>query len=236
MPSFCATCNKAGATSVCSGCKCIYYCNRGCQRKHWKKHKQMCLKDGPTKKKRRLETVTTNLFMHQEDIHQFDTICKTLQQSTLIIHFQLPSRINKEIAEFACGEIRECDNTDCSSDQEIFLLLSQISDPSLYHKNDLLFDNNAKQHFDEDFCLIYCKQCKEERPHRCSRCDSISFEHHWHQCNRCTTSICEYCGDGCVNPICNKTYCMGGDTNSFTSGCGERFLSDYTCSNCEEQY
>eukprot|EP01083_Nonionella_stella_P292540 994902_1 len=47
MPSFCATCNNADATSVCSACKCTYYCNSYCQRKDWKQHKQMCqmLKD-----------------------------------------------------------------------------------------------------------------------------------------------------------------------------------------------
>eukprot|EP01083_Nonionella_stella_P268458 907549_1 len=42
MPSACATCNTPNAKSVCSRCKCMYYCNVVCQRKDWMKHKKVC--------------------------------------------------------------------------------------------------------------------------------------------------------------------------------------------------
>lgn len=42
MPALCATCSKADAASMCGGCKCTYYCNAICQRKHWKQHKKLC--------------------------------------------------------------------------------------------------------------------------------------------------------------------------------------------------
>jgi TPR repeat protein len=31
-----------GSLSLCKGCRCIYYCNRECQKAHWKEHKAIC--------------------------------------------------------------------------------------------------------------------------------------------------------------------------------------------------
>jgi hypothetical protein len=31
-----------GDLSLCNGCQCIYYCNRECQKAHWKEHKPAC--------------------------------------------------------------------------------------------------------------------------------------------------------------------------------------------------
>eukprot|EP01084_Bolivina_argentea_P070720 128600_1 len=42
MPSSCAACLKEGASSICSRCKCTYYCNIQCQRANWKQHKKIC--------------------------------------------------------------------------------------------------------------------------------------------------------------------------------------------------
>eukprot|EP01083_Nonionella_stella_P020556 56998_1 len=42
MPSSCTTCNSPNAKSVCSRCKCTYYCNVACQRKDWQRHKNIC--------------------------------------------------------------------------------------------------------------------------------------------------------------------------------------------------
>ena len=30
------------ATLKCTACKAVYYCSKGCQKKHWKKHKFEC--------------------------------------------------------------------------------------------------------------------------------------------------------------------------------------------------
>ncbi len=39
----CANCSKQNVSSVCGGCKMIYYCNKQCQTSHWKKkHKKTC--------------------------------------------------------------------------------------------------------------------------------------------------------------------------------------------------
>lgn len=41
----CAQCQKSAETmSVCANCKSAHYCNRDCQRLHWKEHKKTCAK------------------------------------------------------------------------------------------------------------------------------------------------------------------------------------------------
>jgi hypothetical protein len=42
IPSLCDCCTKDGAHLKCSACKSVYYCNRECQKDHWKAHKIQC--------------------------------------------------------------------------------------------------------------------------------------------------------------------------------------------------
>ena len=73
----CAGCNKSGATSRCSQCKKVYYCNRDCQVKHWKNgHKKQCQKltiNRETSKnfknsKKPKKTTNTNTDVDTEDV------------------------------------------------------------------------------------------------------------------------------------------------------------------------
>ena len=41
MP-FCCWCDEPDATDLCSGCMLTHYCNRDCQKAHWKIHKTAC--------------------------------------------------------------------------------------------------------------------------------------------------------------------------------------------------
>ena len=38
----CASCGARGAKHKCSGCRLVSYCNRSCQKEHWKAHKAAC--------------------------------------------------------------------------------------------------------------------------------------------------------------------------------------------------
>ena len=38
----CAACARDGASSLCGGCRHVSYCDAGCQRGHWAKHKPVC--------------------------------------------------------------------------------------------------------------------------------------------------------------------------------------------------
>jgi hypothetical protein len=43
--AYCEFCTKRGAKKRCSGCHDVYYCNKDCQKKHWKSnHKKECTK------------------------------------------------------------------------------------------------------------------------------------------------------------------------------------------------
>ena len=49
----CANCDKPAAGpddptfKRCGRCKCVWYCCKKCQKKHWRKHKRVCKKAGP---------------------------------------------------------------------------------------------------------------------------------------------------------------------------------------------
>jgi len=49
----CDNCGKQekdfGGHQLCAGCEMAWYCNRSCQKKHWKKHKENCVKDQRSK-------------------------------------------------------------------------------------------------------------------------------------------------------------------------------------------
>ena len=39
----CPMCQKPAETK-CTACKAVFYCSKGCQKKHWKEHKFECMK------------------------------------------------------------------------------------------------------------------------------------------------------------------------------------------------
>eukprot|EP00040_Diaphanoeca_grandis_P029139 m.169804 g.169804 ORF g.169804 m.169804 type:complete len:1172 (-) comp31590_c0_seq1:109-3624(-) len=41
--SICASCGKPGAIAKCARCKVIHYCDRKCQKNHYKQHKKLCV-------------------------------------------------------------------------------------------------------------------------------------------------------------------------------------------------
>eukprot|EP00484_Ammonia_sp_Unknown_P017153 CAMPEP_0197028032 /NCGR_PEP_ID=MMETSP1384-20130603/7840_1 /TAXON_ID=29189 /ORGANISM="Ammonia sp." /LENGTH=380 /DNA_ID=CAMNT_0042456969 /DNA_START=60 /DNA_END=1202 /DNA_ORIENTATION=- len=226
MPGTCAYCSCSNASMRCGGCKRRYYCNAECQRTHWKRHKTECKK---------LRNGKLSL-PHQEDIEQLRSILDSVQNSELLVHSKVPPPISQYIAEFACGEVIQCANEQCEA--EIFLFLSERSDPSRYQKADLAFDYDAKHIFGCDpFLCVYCQRCKDIG-HRCRRCDSFHFEAAdvGQSCCRCRTEICAFCSARCQNPRCKVKYCVYGDASSFTSGCGETFLCDLDCEDCGEEY
>jgi len=39
----CSACeNKSDTLKMCRACKCVWYCDKKCQNKHWKEHKKEC--------------------------------------------------------------------------------------------------------------------------------------------------------------------------------------------------
>lgn len=189
-------------------------------------------------KRRKLGSSNNCIFTHKQDIQQFKNLFHTIQnsESPLLNQLKIPTAIYKEIAEYSCGVIRECDNEDCENqDKQIILLLSEIANPTLYKNDDVVFDINTTGFFaeDDEKPLIYCQQCKEEGDN-CERCGSFSF--YEANCYRCSRLVCEFCSAPCEHRRCKIKYCIGGDVTSFTSGCGERFLDEMKCVKCDEEY
>ena len=82
---------QSEATVKCSRCKSTYYCDRNCQKRHWKEHKKFCNNvDGGSKKEIPI-------------VEPLDAI----DVSNLTLKVQVSSKSNKEIGVFATDFIKK---------------------------------------------------------------------------------------------------------------------------------
>eukprot|EP01084_Bolivina_argentea_P208673 355675_1 len=70
MPNRCGNCQKRNATSRCSQCKLVYYCNKKCQRNHWKIHKRICQKTRKEMNDTQDQTIITINNMLSQNSHK----------------------------------------------------------------------------------------------------------------------------------------------------------------------
>ena len=61
--------------NACSGCKCVYYCSKKCQKRDWKQHKMKCI-----------STFTKTFDQYQK---------QTLQEITLFLNQSLKNYVSK---------------------------------------------------------------------------------------------------------------------------------------------
>ena len=86
-------CGFCGAEAIvkCARCKAIYYCDRNCQKRHWKEHKKVCKNvDGVSKK----------------DIPLVEPL-EAVDVSNLTLKVQVSSKYNEEIGVFATDFIKK---------------------------------------------------------------------------------------------------------------------------------
>ena len=43
MPKVCGCCGARGVKKTCGACRAVYYCERSCQKRHWKLHRTICV-------------------------------------------------------------------------------------------------------------------------------------------------------------------------------------------------
>lgn len=54
----CKRCGKLDISyKACSGCKIVFYCGKYCQKLHWKNHKQYCVEDAQSLKRKRVNVI-----------------------------------------------------------------------------------------------------------------------------------------------------------------------------------
>ena len=178
------------------------------------------------KRKKMNNEIKSSLFRCREDHDQFTTIFKLLQESELLEQMNIPSDINKEIAEYSTGEWVK-HKGDCNA------MVSALWEDISYGKsNDFKCMECEKNCWfigcgcdkiimcDSQQDSLRCNCCKEFRcndceNYKCHLCPNVycgwcvAMERM--ECYRCNRIFCGYCDNyarvGCC-AMCGEYYCF----------------------------
>eukprot|EP01083_Nonionella_stella_P127301 385644_1 len=159
-------------------------------------------------------------------ITQIESICTILDKTLLILHLNIPTIINKEIAKFARGEVEDCSNPQCK--QPICILDEEaISTCDIMYKRCILWNLSFQ---------IFCIDCMEfvipamEMPTHCrlSRCKRLQFLPDCPKCDICDQYLPKQCE--CKR---NKLYleCC----NCGSKECSQCRAKDFECVSCQNE-
>lgn len=104
---------------VCSKCEAAPYCNRACQKAHWKEHKQLCCKDITILSKEEGEKLAFSLLEKaKKDLELFEILSKALYDNqglkltVLSATFDRPKKefINVKILTMSVAEYQKATN------------------------------------------------------------------------------------------------------------------------------
>ena len=162
--------------------------------------------------------VKSQTFKDEEDQSQFQELYKIINGALL----GFTPYINKEIAEYATGNIYNCNNKQC--DEQIVIFHQDIT------KYDKQKHSNSKR-LGFKYCsksdTVYCPNCMDgvmiatscpckglyfpSNPNtRCKRCKSVIHDNCMKMCQRCDKNgiiSCFYCGHNRRCQGCNKFSC-----------------------------
>lgn len=198
--------------------------------------KSECNGNEPMSKRPRLHEdskliIKSHLFPNENDQNQFKLIFESIDASQLINNLHITHYINKEIAEFANGEFKECANKQCD---ELISILKQ--DAKIYN-NDHNNGHKIGYKYCDDTEKYYCGECMDEtKENVCTGCCSHSLLHipSSDQCGQCDNYIHDYCCgpmEECF--LCGDRVCF--EHNDYVCvACHEKVCSD--CSITYESY
>ena len=97
-PRNCASCNAPKASSRCGACRSVSYCDKECQREHWKTHKKEC--SFKTKKKRNAPPKITETIQNDDDSQSKEIQTEDIKTAlTLIGDHQQPHSLRVQVAD-----------------------------------------------------------------------------------------------------------------------------------------
>ena len=119
--------------------------------------------DGPSPKRRKLKhtsrPIVSSKLYHSSDQDQFRRIFKSIENSAYIRQLDVSKVINKEIAEYATGQIKDCANTECT--EKIIILDQEFLEYNSDHSN----SDELKFKYCADTQSFYCAQCMHLATH-----------------------------------------------------------------------
>ena len=157
-----------------------------------------------TKKRQRIEdSMKSALFSHKSDHQEFLEIFRAIEKSEIIKTLSISHDINKEIAEYATGQLLECQNAGCG---QIIHILYEDCD----------WDDKIQcPGCNKDTQRRCCSECKNRymanlnQPRICPRCeDELCFEcqEKSNKCIACDALHCKYCMKNQCE-CCEREFC-----------------------------
>lgn len=169
------------------------------------------------------EGPTTKILSHPKDKRQFIEIYTALRLMKLPVEQSesVPNCIIAEIAEYATGELEECDNPTC--DEKVVVL---GIDNSKEEGAESYNPEHALYLYDSEKNVFYCKSCKDEL-YWCEDCKR--WVPYWNcgECEQCGTAILNCRSRSVEVRLERYRYCC----YSLEYVCG--ICSAKACSNCD---
>ena len=164
----------------------------------------------PSKNRRAKIKIKSSLFTHKSDQKQFKKIFKSIEKSSIIQILSISHDINKQIAEFATGNLVICENNECGE-----MVPTLHGDEGEY----------VCPGCDEIVQLYSCSSCNkhwvssnDDEFYSCPTCEECICADCRSECNTCQLNICAVClGMECGK--CNKKACPG--CTCICDGCGD---------------
>ena len=122
----------------------------------------------------------SSLFSTKEDLHQFQRICKLIEQAALVLESHVSMDVIQEIAEFATGDVLVCAATGCSS--KVITLWEDFEDDHHVEHESYALDRIRKE--------CYCSSCKSY-VEWCDDCKYFNtyFDEARDKCHKCHTPL-----------------------------------------------
>eukprot|EP01084_Bolivina_argentea_P248461 415634_1 len=198
----------------------------------------------PSSKKRKLNDfslrIQSSIFLNSSDHSQFQQLFTYISNSELSQSFNLSNIINKEIAEFATGQWKQCSNPKCCTQISVLCQDEQIYGNNHENAHKLGYKMCVKSGvFNKVYGVpgakkYYCIQCMDLAIScDCSCCDTLYLPSNCDKCDICKSDMCNC---GCILECMSHMYCVTYKCNICDLKTCNKCNENEYCSRCDAYF